>query len=114
MLPCQNAEGYFEQLDLLIKYANERMDDTGVHVMYSTPSCYVKAINDEQLTWPNKTDDFFPYASSRIIKQMFFYPAGSQLYIFLQENTPTGPATLPPGQDSNIMRDSQTHCSRYK
>lgn len=35
--------------------------------MYSTPSCYIKAVHDEAQTmaleWQVKTDDFFPYAS---------------------------------------------------
>jgi lysosomal alpha-mannosidase len=31
--------------------------------MYSTPSCYLKALNEEGLDWSTKSDDFFPYAS---------------------------------------------------
>ncbi|KAI4469631.1 alpha-mannosidase [Holotrichia oblita] len=38
-----------------------------INVFYSTPSCYVKAVNDEatskDVAFPLKTDDFFPYAS---------------------------------------------------
>lgn len=51
-------------MDKMIKYANEF--DSGVNLFYSTPSCFVKAINDEAGTsrsWQVKTDDFFPYAS---------------------------------------------------
>jgi hypothetical protein len=33
-----------------------------LNVKYATPSEYIKAINDEGLTYPSKTDDFFPYA----------------------------------------------------
>lgn len=30
--------------------------------MYSTPSRYLKAVNEAGLSWTVKTDDFFPYA----------------------------------------------------
>ena len=30
--------------------------------MYSTPSRYLKALNEAGLSWVVKTDDFFPYA----------------------------------------------------
>ena len=33
-----------------------------VHAQYSTPSIYYKARQAEGITWPTKTDDFFPYA----------------------------------------------------
>lgn len=37
------------------------------NLLYSTPSCYLKAVKDESakknIQWPVKTDDFFPYAS---------------------------------------------------
>jgi lysosomal alpha-mannosidase len=35
-----------------------------VNVFYSTPSCYLYALNKVNRTWPSKTDDFFPYANS--------------------------------------------------
>jgi hypothetical protein len=31
-------------------------------VFYSTPSCYLYALNKVNRTWISKTDDFFPYA----------------------------------------------------
>jgi lysosomal alpha-mannosidase len=33
-----------------------------VNVFYSTPSCYLYALNKANRTWTSKTDDFFPYA----------------------------------------------------
>ena len=33
-----------------------------VNIFYSTPSCYLYALNHANRTWPSKTDDFFPYA----------------------------------------------------
>ena len=34
-----------------------------MNVFYSTPSCYLYALNKANRTWTSKTDDFFPYAS---------------------------------------------------
>lgn len=34
-----------------------------IRLIYSTPSCYLKALNDEGLVWSTKQDDFFPYGS---------------------------------------------------
>ena len=48
-------------MDKMIKYANEL--DPEVNLFYSTPSCYVKAINEAGLSWTTKQDDFFPYSS---------------------------------------------------
>ncbi|CAL1684554.1 unnamed protein product [Lasius platythorax] len=58
----QHAEMYFTNLDKLIRYTNQR-NGSSVNVIYSTPSCYLKALNDKKLQWPTKNDDFFPYAS---------------------------------------------------
>ena len=61
-----NAKVWFKNLDKLIKYVqNKPVDVFGkkINIFYSTPSCYLKAINDVGKTWPIKTDDFFPYAS---------------------------------------------------
>lgn len=33
-------------------------------MFYSTPSCYIKAVNSHRnVTWPSKTDDMFPYVT---------------------------------------------------
>lgn len=34
-----------------------------VNAFYSTPSCYLKSLHESQVSWPTKTDDFFPYGS---------------------------------------------------
>jgi len=34
-----------------------------VNVFYSTPSCYLYALNKAGKEWTSKSDDFFPYAS---------------------------------------------------
>ncbi|XP_053677468.1 lysosomal alpha-mannosidase [Anopheles nili] len=59
-----DANVYFKNLDKLIKYTNARQSNgSNVNVFYSTPSCYLKALHDVGITWPTKSDDFFPYAS---------------------------------------------------
>jgi lysosomal alpha-mannosidase len=35
-----------------------------VNVFYSTPSCYLYALNKLDRAWKSKTDDFFPYANN--------------------------------------------------
>ncbi|XP_018301818.1 lysosomal alpha-mannosidase isoform X1 [Mycetomoellerius zeteki] len=58
----QQADMVFGNLDKLIKYTNQR-NGSAVNVIYSTPLCYLKALNDLNLQWSTKSDDFFPYAS---------------------------------------------------
>lgn len=36
-----------------------------INAIYSTPSCYLKAVNDQKITFPTKQDDFFPYKSDK-------------------------------------------------
>lgn len=38
-----------------------------INLFYSTPSCYLKAVHDEDenMEWPVKSDDFFPYATMK-------------------------------------------------
>jgi len=59
----QAAHSWFKNLDKLIAYTNQGTAQHGVHLTYSTPSCYLKALHDFNISWPTKTDDFFPYAS---------------------------------------------------
>ena len=70
-----NANVNFKNIDKIMKYINDRwqnpenynntMDNLmPINALYSTPSCYLKALNDAQhQSWSTKTDDFFPYAS---------------------------------------------------
>ncbi|CAK0803641.1 unnamed protein product [Prorocentrum cordatum] len=58
----ENAFKWFESLDKIIKYVNL---DGRVHARYSTPAEYVRAKTQEvNVSWPLKTDDFFPYADT--------------------------------------------------
>jgi len=60
----QAAHAWFMNLDKLIYHVNElQTNGSNVNVFYSTPSCYLKSLQESGLTWPTKSDDFFPYAS---------------------------------------------------
>ncbi|KAJ7526059.1 hypothetical protein O6H91_17G079900 [Diphasiastrum complanatum] len=55
----ENANTWFKQIDKLIHYVNK---DGRVNAFYSTPSIYVDANHAQNVSWPLKIDDFFPYA----------------------------------------------------
>ncbi|XP_017153506.2 lysosomal alpha-mannosidase isoform X1 [Drosophila miranda] len=60
----QAAQVYYKNLDKLIRYANARqVNGSNINLIYSTPSCYLKSLHESGITWPTKSDDFFPYAS---------------------------------------------------
>ncbi|XP_054710202.1 lysosomal alpha-mannosidase-like isoform X2 [Uloborus diversus] len=60
----QNAATWYKNLDKLIKYVNAKQSNgSRVNVFYSTPSCYLYALNQANMTWVTKDDDFLPYAS---------------------------------------------------
>ncbi|RZC32509.1 lysosomal alpha-mannosidase, partial [Asbolus verrucosus] len=60
----QNAHTWFKNMDKLIYYANQRQaNGSKFNLIYSTPSCYVKAVHDSKKSFQPKTDDFFPYSS---------------------------------------------------
>ncbi|UJR22329.1 hypothetical protein I4U23_025391 [Adineta vaga] len=59
----ESANQWFKNMDKLIKYVNaEQANGSDVNVFYSTPSCYLYALNKVDHLWTSKTDDFFPYA----------------------------------------------------
>ncbi|OQV16531.1 Lysosomal alpha-mannosidase [Hypsibius exemplaris] len=60
----QNADMWFKNLDKLIKYVNAQQENgSKINLLYSTPACYLYALNQAGATWSTKTDDFFPYGS---------------------------------------------------
>ncbi|XP_015365919.1 PREDICTED: lysosomal alpha-mannosidase isoform X1 [Diuraphis noxia] len=62
----QDANYYFKSLDKLIKHINSKQaSGSKINAIYSTPSCYLKAVNDQKITFPTKQDDFFPYKSDK-------------------------------------------------
>ncbi len=44
-----------------------------MNVFYSTPSCYLYALNQANQTWTTKTDDFFPYGMTAHHVRTGFY-----------------------------------------
>jgi len=57
--PAQRGRARFKNLDKLVHHANL---DGRVNVFYSSPAAYTAAKHAYNLSWPLKTDDFFPYA----------------------------------------------------
>ncbi|XP_075715232.1 lysosomal alpha-mannosidase [Rhinoderma darwinii] len=59
----ENAIPWFKNMDKLINLVNaQQANGSKVNVIYSTPSCYLTALNRANLSWPVKDDDFLPYA----------------------------------------------------
>uniref|UniRef100_A0AC35FAW4 Alpha-mannosidase n=1 Tax=Panagrolaimus sp. PS1159 TaxID=55785 RepID=A0AC35FAW4_9BILA len=58
-----DANMIYTNIDKLIKAANSRSNQTKITFRYSTPSCYVKSLTSASPHLPQRTDDFFPYAS---------------------------------------------------
>ncbi|UJR26764.1 hypothetical protein I4U23_008079 [Adineta vaga] len=59
----ENANEWFKNMDKLMRYVNaQQANGSNVNVFYSTPSCYLYALNQAKRAWTSKTDDFFPYA----------------------------------------------------
>jgi len=56
-----NGFDNFANLDRMIKYINMQYPDNFT-LRYSTPSEYIDAIAQENITWPTKYDDLFPYS----------------------------------------------------
>lgn len=55
-----NARMTFQSTDRLISYFNKVMKNATI--MYSTPGEYLNALKAQNLTWPVRYDDMFPYA----------------------------------------------------
>ncbi|CAF3717623.1 unnamed protein product [Rotaria socialis] len=57
----ENANQWYKNLDKLIRYVNaQQVNGSDVNIFYSTPTCYLYALNKVNRTWTTKTDDFFP------------------------------------------------------
>ena len=55
-----NAHVTFKNLETTINYFNAKYDD--ITLLYSTPSEYINALKQENVQWPVRYDDMFPYA----------------------------------------------------
>ncbi|CAF3620466.1 unnamed protein product [Rotaria sp. Silwood1] len=52
-----------KNLEMVWKASANLENGSNVNVFYSTPSCYLYALNKAEKKWISKSDDFFPYAS---------------------------------------------------
>ncbi|CDW74355.1 glycosyl hydrolases family 38 protein [Stylonychia lemnae] len=57
-----NAKLYFRNTDRLIKYFNAKVQN--IQLVYSTPGSYLDAKKSDNLIFPVKYDDMFPYAGN--------------------------------------------------
>ncbi|RWS16012.1 lysosomal alpha-mannosidase-like protein, partial [Dinothrombium tinctorium] len=58
----RDANKWYTNLDRLMAAVNKIGNQEGIHVFYSSPSCYLKSLYESRRQWPVKLDDFFPYA----------------------------------------------------
>lgn len=123
----RNADRWYSNLDKLIKYVNERVrywatlvtvviaksmtltnfqqeQGSNVNVFYSTPSCYLKALNDSQTKWPVKTDDFFPYATDDHSYWTGYYSSRPALKRFVRETNGILQAKLTNSHKFSVLR----------
>jgi hypothetical protein len=56
----QNAQIGFKKIESLISYINQH-NTANIVLKMSTPSDYVEAVKKENIKWPVRYDDFFPY-----------------------------------------------------
>ncbi|KAM3656262.1 lysosomal alpha-mannosidase [Ammospiza maritima maritima] len=117
----ENAHLWFKNLDKLIAHTNARQaNGSRVHALYSTPSCYLRELHRANLTWPLKTDDFFPYSdgphqfwtgyfSSRPALKGYERLSSGFLQVCSQLETLAGPSVRDgpygPG-DSSVLREA--------
>jgi hypothetical protein len=77
---------YFKNLDKLMKYVNQ---DGRLNMFYSTPSIYTEAKNAaalaQNLTFPTKQDDFFPYADDSHAFWSGYYTSRPALKRFIRD-----------------------------
>jgi lysosomal alpha-mannosidase len=70
------------------RYVNEQQSNgSNVNVFYSSPSCYIKAVNEEGLTWTTKQDDFFPYPNDKNSYWTGYYTSRPTLKYFERKGT---------------------------
>lgn len=58
----QNARSEFRQVERVIEYINQN-NKRNMVLRMSTPSIYIDALKKENIKWPVKYDDAFPYSS---------------------------------------------------
>lgn len=80
----RNAAKWFYNLDRLMAAVNSLQAQEGVNVIYSTPSCYLKALHESNFLWPEKNDDFFPYADDWDVYWTGYFSSRPSLKYYIQ------------------------------
>ncbi|KAL0478997.1 lysosomal alpha-mannosidase [Acrasis kona] len=58
------AQTQFGNMSRIMDWVNQRSDQLGIKMRYSTPSEYFDAVTQDDIEYPTKTGDFFPYADN--------------------------------------------------
>jgi len=58
-------------------------------LMYSTPSAYIDALKKENITWPTKYDDAFPYADDEYSYWTGYFTSRPNLKDYIRKGSHT-------------------------
>jgi lysosomal alpha-mannosidase len=59
------GERNFEMMDQLIARFRTKIDEYGLNLMYSTPQCYLEALESLNQSWSQRSGDMFPFVSRK-------------------------------------------------
>ncbi|XP_075215383.1 lysosomal alpha-mannosidase-like [Lycorma delicatula] len=112
-----NGFSWFNNMDKLIWQINRKQDfGLKVNVLYSTPSCYLKTVQEQKTAYETKSDDFFPYASDKTAYWTGFYTSKPSLKLyerkannFLQYNVLV---TIPRNRLSVLLGEPDMVCNQ--
>jgi len=71
-------------MDKLIKYINAR-PHWGINIFYSTPETYIAKLNTLNVSFPNKYDDFMPYADNPVGYWTGYFTSRIALKLWVKE-----------------------------
>ena len=78
-----NAQKMFYNIDKLIAHFNARYDD--FELIYSTPYEYTEAVHSEDIEWPTKYDDLFPYSDENDAYWTGYFTSRANLKGYVRE-----------------------------
>ncbi|CAH8599081.1 unnamed protein product [Schistosoma turkestanicum] len=85
----ENAHINYNNMDKLIKYVNAAQEyGSKINLLYSTPACYTKAVNEEFNrigTINHRSGDFFPYASGQFTYWTGYYTSRPSLKYYVRQ-----------------------------
>ncbi|XP_053622744.1 lysosomal alpha-mannosidase-like [Plodia interpunctella] len=82
-----DAGAWFSNIDKLIKHVNIKSAELGfpVHLFYSSPACYLKAVSEANPELATKQDDFFPFAYDQYSMAVGIYTARPTTKYFIRQ-----------------------------